>query len=49
MNTLAAIAQIDLVIGQPYGGGFFIGISHEGGKRGSNRGNPTLHVIRKNS
>lgn len=32
MNTLAAIAQIGLVIGQPYGGGFFIGITNEDGK-----------------
>ncbi|MGS0737560.1 DUF1566 domain-containing protein [Pseudomonas sp. GG8] len=32
MNTLAAIVQIDLLIGQPYDDGFFIGITHEDGK-----------------
>lgn len=32
MNALAATAQIDLVIGQAYGGGHFIGITQEDGK-----------------
>ncbi|WP_454844102.1 DUF1566 domain-containing protein [Pseudomonas gorinensis] len=32
MNALAATAQLELVIGQAYGGGYFIGITQEDGK-----------------
>jgi hypothetical protein len=32
MNALAATSQLDLVIGQVYGGGHFIGITQEDGK-----------------